>query len=448
MTIDVSTVPSSPATPRSAKVDRAAYLANLLQLRSEVNLPAWLQQRRDQAAAIVQELAIPSPRDEDWRFTDLSGLLGLTWQAADPSARWDAIADMALPEAEGSRLVCVNGEVSSDGSDLSCLPTGVWVGKLGQLSSEQVTQLQPYLAKQQGTEEVFTALNTASLRDVVVIWVPRQLVLEQPIHVVLLSHPTAAATLCHPRCLVIAEAGSCFTLVEEYRSAPGRSGALWTNAVTEVYLAEAAQVRHVRLQRESLEAFHIGKTAVSQGQDSQYAGTAVSLGANLSRHHLEIYHTGEQAQTNLMGLSYVDGDRIADTHSLIAFTRPAGSANQLHKCIASEKGHGVFNGRICVPQAAQQTNAAQLSRNLLLSNQARIDTKPQLEIVADNVKCAHGATVSQLDDDEVFYLQTRGIDAAAARRLLTVAFAQDVIESIPVESLRQILNQWVRSHTL
>jgi Fe-S cluster assembly protein SufD len=391
---------------------------------------------------------MPSPRDEDWRFTDLSALLALTWQSAEPSSRSSPIADLALPEAEGSRLVFVNGGLSPEWSDLSQLPAEIWVGNLGQLSSEQVTQLQPYLAKQQGTEEVFTALNTASLRDVVVIWVPRQLVLKQPIHVVLLSHPTPSATLSHPRCLVIAEPGSRLTLVEEYRSTPSSSGPYWTNAVTEVYLAEAANVRHVRLQRESPESFHIGKTAVTQARDSQYAGTAVSLGASLSRHHLEVHQTGEQAQTHLMGLSYVDGDRTADTHSLIAFTRPYGSAHQLHKCIANDKGHGVFNGRICVPQAAQQTNATQLSRNLLLSNQARIDTKPQLEIVADNVKCAHGATVSQLDDEEVFYLQTRGIDAAAARRFLTVAFAQDVIESIPLESLRQMLNQWVRSHAL
>jgi Fe-S cluster assembly protein SufD len=178
---------------------------------------------------------------------------------------------------------------------------------------------------------------------------------------------------------------------------------------------------------------------VSQGRDARYVCNAISLGASLSRHNLEIYQQGAQSDTQLYGLSLLEGDRTADTHSLIVFNAPHGTAKQLNKCIADDRSHGVFNGRIYVPKIAQETDASQLSRNLLLSSKARIDTKPELEIVADNVKCAHGATVSQLEEDEVFYLQSRGIDAIAARKLLKFAFAVEVLNKIPVVSLRDRL---------
>jgi len=167
--------------------------------------------------------------------------------------------------------------------------------------------------------------------------------------------------------------------------------------------------------------------------------TVINLGASLTRHNLEVYQTGEQTDTTLNALTLLGEEQLSDTHSLIAFTKPYGTANQVNKCIVGDRAHAVFNGRIVVPQAAQQTNAAQLSRNLLVSPKARVDAKPQLEITADNVKCAHGATVSQLEEDELFYLQSRGIDATYARTLLTYAFAVEVVNQIEIPSLRDRL---------
>ncbi len=216
-------------------------------------------------------------------------------------------------------------------------------------------------------------------------------------------------------------------------------GVYLTNAVTEIWVGDNAQVSHTRVEWEGAEAFHIGKTAIAQARDSRYTCHAITLGAKLSRHNLEILQTGEQTQTTLNGLTIISGKQLSDTHSAIALNYPHGTSDQLHKCIIGDRAHAVFNGKVFVPKPAQLTNASQLNRNLLLSSKARVDTKPQLEITADNVKCAHGATVSQLEDDEIFYLQSRGIDENDARKLLINAFAAEVINQIPVPSLREIL---------
>jgi Fe-S cluster assembly protein SufD len=309
--------------------------------------------------------------------------------------------------------------------------------------AELIDQLPRYLAQQQGAEETFTALNTANLSDGALVWVEKNQSIAPPIQILYVSTATQP-TIAHPRALVVAESGSKLTLIEDYVTL--YDGVYCTNPVTEIWLSDNAELNHTRIQRDSIEAFHIGKTAVSQARDSRYTCNAISLGGKLSRHNLEVYHTGEQTETTLNGLTIVANDQVADTHSTIAYTHPHGSSNQIHKCIVDDRAHAVFNGKVFVPKAAQLTDAKQLSSNLLLSPKARIDTKPQLEITADNVKCTHGATVSQLDSDEVFYLQSRGIDEDNARKLLTYAFAYEVIRAIPVASLREKLAAIVRTH--
>ncbi|NET11229.1 MAG: Fe-S cluster assembly protein SufD, partial [Symploca sp. SIO2B6] len=191
----------------------------------------------------------------------------------------------------------------------------------------------------------------------------------------------------------------------------------------------------------------IGKTAVSQAPDSRYHCHAISLWGRISRHNLEIFQTGPQTETILNGLSMIGGKQLADTHSLIAYNHPHSTSQQLHKCIVDDHAHAVFNGKVNVPQAAQLTDAGQLNRNLLLSPNGRVDTKPQLEIVADNVKCTHGATVSQLKADEVFYLQSRGIDSTRAQNLLIYAFAAEILEALPIDSLKVRLSEAVDRFT-
>ncbi|MGB3790248.1 MAG: Fe-S cluster assembly protein SufD, partial [Phormidesmis sp.] len=246
------------------------------------------------------------------------------------------------------------------------------------------------------------------------------------------------------RSLIIAERHAKFTVVESFFGSNQQTDACCNNSVSELWLAEGAQVNHIRLQDESPTAFHLAKTAVDQAANSQYQCTAIDLGAKLSRHHLEVYQSGSQTDTKLYGLSALGDRQLADTHSLLALTYPHSSATQLQKNVVDDRAHSVFNGKVYVSQAAQQTNAAQLNRNLMLSTKARVDTKPELDIVADDVKCAHGATVSQLQADEIFYLQSRGISAEQAQRLLLYGFGMEIVEKISVPLIKEALSKRLR----
>ncbi|MEN9223537.1 MAG: Fe-S cluster assembly protein SufD, partial [Thermostichus sp. BF3_bins_97] len=229
------------------------------------------------------------------------------------------------------------------------------------------------------------------------------------------------------------------TVIEDHVSLG--TGIPFSNAVTEISLADTAHLHHVILQRQGSAAFQIAKTAVRQGRDSHYHQHALQWGSQFSRHNLEMTQTGSQAHTDLKGLTLLRGSQHSDTHSRLVHQAPYGSSRQLHKCIVDESAHAVFSGRVLVCQAAQLTDAAQSNRNLLLAPKARVDTQPQLEIFADNVKCAHGATVSQLETEEIFYLQSRGIPQAQARQLLTYAFAAEILAGIPLATLPQKLPQ-------
>lgn len=430
----------SPVTAVStAAQTRAAYLSRLLTLsqQSATNLP-WLRELRDHAAVRVQEQSFPSTRDEEWRFTDLSDLLAVELTAAQAATSSADLAKYQLPEAAQSRLVFVDGIYAPQLSSLGDLPEGLIIGNLVDLPESEQHQIQPYLAKQSGAEEVFTALNTSGLSDAAVVRVRKNVVVETPIHLLFVA--TTRAALIQPRALVIAEPNSALMIIEDHVTL--NEEVYFTNSVTEIWLADNAEVNHTRIQRDSLAAFHIGKTAVSQARTSRYTCTAINLGAKLARHHLEIYQTGEQTETTLNGLTVLRSEQVGDTHSTIALTKPYGTTRQIQKNIIDDRGHAVFNGKVFVPKAAQLTDAGQLNRNLLLSPKARVDTKPQLEIVADNVKCTHGATVGQLETDEIFYLQSRGIDADSARKLLVNAFAYEMIDRIPLASLRQQIQQF------
>jgi Fe-S cluster assembly protein SufD len=427
-------IPSASLATSTAAQTRAAYLSHLLALAQQtpVNLP-WLSELREHAAARVQEQSFPSSRDEEWRFTDLSDLLAVELTAVRESALPTDLAQFQLPEAAQSRLVFVNGQYAPQLSSLSNVLEGLTVRNLVSLPEAEQQRIQIYLGKQSGAEEVFTALNTSGLSDAVVVRVRKNLVVDVPIHLLFVT--TASSALIQPRALVIAEPNSALTIIEDHVTFS--EGVYFTNSVTEIWLDDNAQVNHTRVQRDNLAAFHMGKTAVSQARTSRYTCTAINLGAKLARHHLEIYQTGEQTETTLNGLTVLRGEQTGDTHSTIALTKPYGTTRQVQKNIVDDRAHAIFNGKVFVPKAAQLTDAGQLNRNLLLSPKARVDTKPQLEIVADNVKCSHGATVGQLDTDEVFYLQSRGIDGDSARKLLVHAFAHEVIETIPLPSLRQ-----------
>jgi Fe-S cluster assembly protein SufD len=438
------------------------YLMGLIEQSQALALPevapqvaSLRQELRDRASLWLKQISLPGRRDEEWRFTNLSPLTEVNFQTPQVTSDIvkDAIASLTLPEAT-IRLTFVNGIYTSQLSAVEGLPEGVYVGNLAALPAEYANRLGDYLGRQMGSSETFTALNTASLADAAVVWVSKSQIVETPIHLLFLSTTGDVPAIAQPRCLVVAEANSQLTLVEHYAAEVEGCPDLpvnrpyFTNQVTEIWLEENAQVNHTRNQRDAGDAFHIGKTAVAQARDSRYTCNAITLGAKLSRHNLEVYQKGEGTQTYLNGLTAIAGEQVADTHSAIALNHPNGTSDQLHKCIADDRSHIIFNGKIFVPQAAQLTNASQLNRNLMLSPKARVNTKPQLEITADNVKCAHGATISQLEAEAVFYLQSRGLSETDARNLLIDAFVAEILDRIPVESLRQRLLQCTACRTI
>jgi Fe-S cluster assembly protein SufD len=432
---------------------REAYLAELVnQCRKQgkgkrESCAYGLRDLRDAAAEYVLGSKFPTTKDEEWRFTDISPILATPFQVPELSHESSLkFSDLTLPvsdkEALPWRLVFVNGYYVPHLSTLtaSLLPTlamDFFAGNLSTAPGLYHSKIREYLNQNREYSDVFSALNLAGLVDAAVVFAPKNQVIDTPIHILYITLQEASPTFSQPHCLIVAEPGSSVSIVEDY--AVIGKGATFTNAVTQIWVGENAAVNHTRLQRESGEAIHIGKTAIAQARDSRYTCNAISLGGKISRHNLEVLQTGEQTETTLNGLTMIAGEQLADTHSAINLTKPYSTTRQLHKCIVADKAHAVFNGKIFVPKPAQLTDAAQLSRNLLLSPKARVDTKPQLEITADNVKCSHGATVSQLEDDEVFYLQSRGLNQEDSRNLLINAFAAEILNRLPIASLRETL---------
>ncbi|NEO28724.1 MAG: Fe-S cluster assembly protein SufD, partial [Kamptonema sp. SIO4C4] len=296
--------------------------------------------------------------------------------------------------------------------------------------------------------------NSTGFPDVAVLWANPNVVVETPIQILFITTVEDQPSFSQPRGLIIAEQGASLQVVEHFAVACNnqcsdipKNRPYFNNNVTEVFIKENARVNHTRNQRESGDGFHIGKTAVSQEKHSHYTCNAITLGGKLSRHNLHIWQKGESTETYLNGLTLIGQEQLADTHSALYLQYPHGTTDQLHKCIVDDKAHAVFNGKVQVPQAAQLTNAGQLNRNLLLSPKAKVNTKPELQITADNVKCTHGATVSQISADELFYLQSRGINAENARNLLLDAFAGEILDRLPVASLQKVLAQCVACRT-
>jgi len=419
-----------------------SYLDSLLRGRPQASPLTWLNELRANAVDRVGALTVPTTRDEDWRFTDISPLTKLSFQPAQGVAPLApaTVGQWAIAEA-AARLVFVDGIYAPQHSFNHA---GLTVENLAAGVIRHGAAVPAHLGRHAGFERnAFTALNTAFLHDGALIVVPRDTALAAPVHLLFIATRKHAAS--YPRCLVIAESGSAVTLVEDFVAL--QNEAYFTNAVTEIAVAGNAAVNHVRVQRDGAEAFHFANCAVSLAQASRYHSVSVALGARISRHNLGVLLAAAGAECSIDALALIGGTQLADTHTLIDHAMPQGVSRQLHKCIVDGAARAVFNGNIMVRPGAQRTDSSQSSRNLLLSGKARVDTKPQLEIFADDVKCAHGATVGQIDVDEVFYLKSRGLSDAAARNLLTYAFGAEVIERIPVASLRMRLEQAMMART-
>ncbi len=349
-----------------------------------------------------------------------------------------------IAEAENSQLVFVNGILRDDLSSLSGLPKEVAAMDLSEaIADERFSEIaRTHLARQaDSVRNGFVALNTALVSQGAFVYVPRGVVVESPLHLLFLTDSAEKTGVSFPRVLLVADENSQVTLIESYASTSDTR--YLTNAVVEVVLKSGAQVEHYKVQRESSDAFHVATTAADLGANSTYDSTAITFGAQLSRHDIHVTMDSEGAECWVDGLYLVTNSQHTDTHSVIDHRKPHCNSHQLYKGILDGKSRAVFNGKIFVRHDAQKTDAMQTNMNLLLSNEARVDTKPQLEILADDVKCAHGAAVGQIDEEELFYLKARGIHPDLARNLLTYGFAEEVIGKIKIDSIRLQLDEAV-----
>ena len=406
--------------------------------------PDWLRALRAQALERVGALTLPSTHDEAWRFTSLANFARQSFHPLHTPIhlRPDDTQHLHIAEA-GTRLVFVDGVHAPQLSSIT-LDAGLVVGTLADMLVTQASCIEVHLGQHAAADDaLFAALNTTFLQDAAVLVVPRDSVLAAPVHVLFISTQPEVAS--HPRLLLVAGAGSKATVIEDYVAL--HEGTYFTNAVAEVVVGANTQLEHVRLQRESKQGFHMASCAVSLGAASHYHSVSIALGGQTSRLDLRVVQAAAGTECRLDGLALIGGEQLADTHTFIDHAKPHGVSRQLHKCIVGGTAHAVFNGQVMVRPGAQMTDSAQSSHNLLLSSKAQVDTQPQLEIFADDVKCTHGATVGQLDSDEVFYLQSRGLSEPVARNLLTYAFAAEVINRIPVASLRRQLEQTVLEQT-
>lgn len=413
-----------------------AAAASLVQDLLALPRPEGWAALRAAAESRAEHLGLPTSKQEDWKYLDLAALVEQTFAPA-PVGEVD-IRERILPEARGGRLVFVNGRPDPHHSCVSGLPAGVRLLPLSQ-ASEAASALGTILDPE--TMDAFASLNTARFTDGAFLFVPRGVKVESPLHLLFLTKADRPVfTL--PRILILLERGAELELIEEHAG----EGAYLSVPVVEVKLAENAQLRHERVQRQSDEAFHLGSLAADLARDARYFSRTISFGGRISRETPSAtLATG--AELALDGLALLDGAQVSDTHSTIRHAAPNAQSRQTHKAIVDGSARAIFNGRILVAPFASGTDAQQQSRNLLLSDHARVDTKPQLEIENDDVKCAHGAAIGQLDPDELFYLQSRGMDLATAKNLLTYGFASDLIGRIPVASLRRSLRQQVLART-
>lgn len=408
----------------------------------------WLRRLRDSAFDRFQQVGFPTTADEEWKYTNVAPIAKAQFAPMVDDLPTDLheedIESHLCPEARESRIVFINGIVQAELSNLTALPPGVVVMDLLEAIGDPQHEpgIRAELARHADyNDDAFVALNTAMFGSGVFLRIPRGVKIETPIHLLFLFQARFEQIASFPRVLIVAEENSEATVIESYGHL--YEDPCFTNAVIEVVVNAGARLRHYRLQQENLNAFHVATSKIDVGAQSSYDTTAITLGAALSRHTIGVRMDHEGAECWVDGLYMVDGKQHTDTHSLIDHRQPHCTSHQLYKGILDGKSRAVFNGKVFVRPGAQQTDAMQTNKNMLLSNEARVDTKPQLEIFADDVKCAHGAAIGQLDEDELFYLQTRGMHREVARNLLTYGFAEEVIAKIGIDSIKAQLDEAV-----
>ena len=404
--------------------------------------PQWARSLRLSAITRFEELGFPTTRNEDWHFTSVSPIAEREFEplvgrgVATDVSRAD-LAPFTFGSNDWHTLVFVNGRFNAALSGAASLPDGVTVLPLDRAYDELPLLLEQHLGRIASIDaHTFTALNTAFINDGAVVHVQKDVELDKPIHLLFISDEGAKNGVAQPRNLIVLDRFAKATVIESYAALPGAKE-YFTNAVTEAVIGDGATLTHLKLQRESAKAYHVGTFDARQGRDSHLVSFSFAVGAALSRTNVYTELRGEGCGATLNGLYLGDGDQHIDHQTRIEHVEPNCYSRELYKGILDGAAHGVFNGKVYVHPEAQKTDGKQTNNTLLLSEKAQIDTKPQLEIFADDVKCTHGATVGRLDETALFYLKSRGIESRTARQLLTYAFAADVLETIELAEVRE-----------
>ncbi|HSF58741.1 MAG TPA: Fe-S cluster assembly protein SufD [Candidatus Binatia bacterium] len=410
--------------------------------------PAWLKELRESAIASFGKLGFPTTRDEGWKYTNVEPIVSTIFERgsgiAKDSRAVSAAEVFALSFTDPivNRLVFVNGAYAPELSLLRGLRGGARVESLAEALRAGDEILHDHLSRYvRYRDRSFAALNTAFVEDGALVLVPKGQVIEEPIQLVFVSLGEARPIVTHPRNLIVVGEGSQTRIVESHIGIG--SGPYFANAVTEIVGGEGASIEHCLVQREGEAGFHVGTLEAQLSRQSTLVAHCVTLAGLLVRNDVRVVLNGEGAECSLNGLYLLDGKQHVDNHTEIEHCMPRAKSLELYKGILSGRARGVFDGKILVHKNAQKSDARQTNKNLLLSEGAVVNTKPQLEIYADDVKCSHGSTVGQLDRDSLFYLRSRGIDVTTAQSLLNYAFASDVISAIKIASLRERLNDYL-----
>lgn len=417
-----------------------SYLDSYVRLEPELvgaDQP-WLRELRQQALRHFTATGFPGPKDEEWKYTRVRALAETAFApvvSSSAAVGLDECGEYLLTPMSCFRLVFVDGYFMPGLSEPQELPRGAVVGSLASSLKWQAESFRPVLGVYADYKhQPFTALNTAFMADGAYLYLPAGTVLTKPVHLLFITTGRSEAVVTHPRNLIVLEPESKLTVIEHYAGL--NDSVYFTNAVTEIVMKKGTQLEHIKLQEEAVKSFHIATVQVQQEQDAQFCSRNLALGGRLARNDINSVLAGEGAECTLEGLYALNGERHVDNHTRIDHEQPHTTSQEYYKGILDGKSRAVFNGKVVVHPHAQKVDAHQANRNLLLSEGAEVDTKPELEIYADDVKCAHGATVGQLDKDQVFYLRSRGLEEGAARQMLTSAFAGEIVKRIKLRPVR------------
>ena len=422
------------------------YLDSFTELQKRhAGQPAWLRNLREDAFARFCEVGFPTTHDEDWRFTNVSEIAKTEFELATQARISSHELKPFQVSGFAAQLVFVNGYFAPELSSHSSSPAGVKVSSLREEIGTNPERLQAHLGRYLNTKrDAFSALNTAFADDGACVYVRKGAVLETPVYLLFVSTASDRPLMTHPRNLVVVENEAQATIVEDYVSI-GESPA-FCNTATELVVGENAVVSHYMIEREHTKAFNISTLRIQQGRSANVSSHSVLLGGGLVRNNVHPVLAGEGSECLINGLFIGNGRQHLDNYMLVEHASPHCGSRQFYNGILDDHAHGVFHGRIIVHKDAQKTDAKQTNRNLLLSDDARIDTKPQLEIYADDVKCTHGATIGQIEENALFYLRSRGIDEVSARRLLLLAFANECLDRMAASAARDHVEALIHRH--